>query len=378
MGNAGSQYDSYDDSYITRNIQYASRINLVPSHSSTQGNVKFCYNHTLPIITMQRGRRMAGDFINDQDFFFYTLFRVLEAYIWTSIRIPREGSKEKTPVAKDSPVLRESPRGSPKGSPRDDRIQRQVSDPRLQRQASVEFKRIMTITPRAETSPRLVKIASQNDLLLDTRTRSIIESRIALRVYDDDTRYKSLLKDEIVMAAKRIVHDMLCCSVEGAMVSMLTYVHELGNGPVPIDVLAIINFRSFDPARMDSVFTDEPEISFPEIKVLYNMQIHMLYFKLAPILHMQLHVREANHLIDLMPEILLRRYDQGRIVLEAILSKIDGVISPLEVDDFALMKYLPSGKGAVSPFVRERVMSLIDKSKDLNEAQKTLKAWIES
>lgn len=380
-------------SHIARNRRYRGQLNIIASKNDL---VRFQYGTHPQVLSMRGGRReVDGDMINDLDFFMYTIFRIIETYV-------RQGPNSRDIIVRDPRLewASASLPGSPKGSPRehaDGRIQKQrsvekTSDTRipkqrdtpkgayivrygdmLSRQKSAEFQRILSrsespkIDECAATphngSPRMVKVSSQADLLREMRPKNkLLEDRIAIREYVDDTSYVSPMRDEIIGIAKRIVCDMLTSGdVDTAAMSMSTYAHGLGSDGLPLEILALFNFRSLDPARMEGLFTDGlSKIAFPSIKLFYHLDLYMPFFALAPILGMRMHVREMNHLLSLAPDVLFKTYDGDRIVLEALLDPISSVIPKEQHNDLAMVTFLPAPyHESVTPFVKGRVVSLL-------------------
>jgi len=405
-------------SYIVRNKHHRNQILVITKENDL---VKFQYGTHPQVIVMKGGKRLPfSGMINDLDFFMYTIFQLIETYVWQGPgKLNRNSSKDH--IVPRNPG---SAPASPKGSPRQSvgaggRILKQNSsdtpNPRrelLSRQKSVEFQRLVTKSeamaksdsPRidetsgASPSPRLIKVSSQADLLREIRPKSskFLEERIAVREYINNSNYVSPLRDEIIAVAKRIVCDMLITGdIDAAIISISTYAHGLGSDGISHELLALFNFRSLDPARMECLFTESmSKVAYPSIKLFYHMGLYMPYFAIAPMLGMHMHVRELNHLLDLVPDLILKTYDGEKLILEAILDPINGILVKEQVPDFPITKFLPGPSNPmITPFVKERVVALLtaygafgnktdlslrlDKKEAVCDTIRMLKTWLE-
>lgn len=140
------------------------------------------------VIVFQGGKRHhSSEFYDDSDFLYYSIFRCLEC--WTAApRIGRQGSVDsaRKPIAKTN-----------------------SSSPRLGKDNTPRVEE----SSRSDGSPHIVRISSQGDILREVRPikthARIMESRIAVREYVDDTKYESPNKGEILNTVKQLVADLV-------------------------------------------------------------------------------------------------------------------------------------------------------------------------
>lgn len=409
MGVKESKSQARQGSYIARNKHHRNQILVIARDGDV---IKFQYGTQPQVIVMKNGKRVPfSGMINDLDFFLYTVFQLIETYVWQGPgKISRNSSRDHIITPRNAGSAPASPKGSPRQSAENGRIVKQRSSeaprqdllgrqsvengrilkqnsseaPRqdlLGRQKSAEFQRLvakseyMTFeSPRInetntavtfDPSPRIVKVSSQADLLREMRPKGskFLEDRIAIREYINSSNYVSPLRDEIISVAKRIVCDMLVTGdIDAAVISISTYAHGLGSDGMSHEILGLFNFRSFDPASMDCLFTESmSKVAYPSIKLFYHMGLYMPYFAIAPILGMRMHVREMNHLLDLVPDLILKSYDGEKLILEAILDPVNGILVKEQVPDFPIVKFLPGPNSPlVTTFVKERVVALLN------------------
>lgn len=395
MGVKESKNQARPGSYIARNKYHRNQLLVIARDGDI---IKFQYGTQPQVIVMKNGKRMPfSGMINDLDFFLYTVFQLIETYVWQGPgKINRNSSRDHIITPRNAGSAPASPKGSPRQSVDGGRILKQRSSeaPRqdlLGRQKSTEFQRILAkseymtfdsprinetnTTVAFDPSPRMIKVSSQADLLREMRPKGskFLEDRIAIREYINSSNYVSPLRDEIISVAKRIVCDMLITGdIDAAVISISTYAHGLGSDGMSHEILGLFNFRSFDPAQMDCLFTESmSKVAYPSIKLFYHMGLYMPYFAIAPILGMRMHVREMNHLLDLVPDLILKSYDGEKLILEAILDPVNGILVKEQVADFPIVKFLPSTNSPITPFVKERVVALLNAYGALGAVDKT-------
>lgn len=220
-----------------------------------------CYS---AVIVFQNGKRHhSSQFHDDRDFMFYTIFQCLES--WTTA--VRTNSKYK---------------GLLDGSPRTKaelRVQKtNSSSPRLQREDSSRLEH--EASPRKD-SPRLVKVHSQADMLREVRPSKtharLIESRIAVREYEDRTKYSSPNKEEIITLVKQLVGDLI---ISGDVPAFVMKITAYDTGLVPASQFPYyLNFRSNNHSSLSA-------------QLMYHLQWYRQILSVSPVLDIRLSIAD--------------------------------------------------------------------------------------